>query len=139
MTRPVGHQLCLKEPLTAEHLNKDAPKLLLTTLPTTLPQNPLFPQKNSGQTWPWCGMIPALLRPHLLRGHHHFPLAKMAEGRWHLPPADQPCPGHCITCSPALCPFSFRVVIPPLPQLLQSQIANDPMFFSRKQTLETQS
>lgn len=30
---PAGHQLCLKGSLTAEHLNKDAPKLLLTTRP----------------------------------------------------------------------------------------------------------
>lgn len=125
---PVGHQLYLKEPLTAEHLSKDAPKLLLTTH---------TPPSRLGYAVEW---FLALLHPHLLHGHHHFPPAKTVEGHCHLPPMDQSCPcsAHCI---PHLqhCPVPLqlgntghRVATPPLPQLLHSQRANDPMFFFQK-------
>lgn len=63
LTRPVGHQLCLKEPLTANHLHKDVPKLLLTTRPLHFLGSPLFPQTKSIQTWPCCGMTPGPAPP----------------------------------------------------------------------------
>lgn len=97
---PVGHQLCLKEPLTAEHLNKDALELLLTTH---------TPPSRLGHAVEW---FLALLHPHFLRGYHPFPPAKM--GNCNLPPTNQPCacpcPAHCITCNTALCPSSWEAL-----------------------------